>query len=656
MLVCPHCYFENPNNHRFCQKCGLSLTDQACTQCQFPVSFTAENCPQCGAQTGIRWRVVMATPTAEMSILWQNETEYLDAGARYRLLIDDHGQPFTALGKQGDYYFFQGTVIDGQPLQKSVLEVFLNPETELEQYPTDEDPTEEEEHLWHQIGIPKLALPYFQLKQLVPVLPPIHDAWQEADKEVILLSDRSHWQSLSELISEEPLPILQIIYWIKQMLSLWQALSPYHYSQSLLVAENLRGDEDQQFGLGQLYPDSAETPPSLKDLGEIWQKWLENPIQCQLNPLEDLLNQVISGKIESTDELQNQLQALAESQQLADDLPGEALDIDDLPEVLREQLAMAESSVALVDIEDDFEEVTSGPQIPLTYLEGGDEQPTAVLPMQVLSVSDAALTDTGRQRRHNEDFFGLATQISLKQTNQGRKVQGKGLYIVCDGMGGHASGEVASALAVETLLDYFQTHWQGELPDAEIIKEGIFKANQTLYDINQENSTSGSGRMGTTLVMMLVQNTEAAIAHVGDSRIYRINRKWGLEQLTVDHEVGQRAIQNGVEPEIAYSRPDAYQLTQALGPHNNHFIQPEVRYIHLQEDSLFLLCSDGLSDNQLIENHWEGHLQPLISASQSLETGLQKLIDLGNQKNGHDNITAVLVRIKVRPELDDQDW
>ena len=77
---------------------------------------------------------------------------------------------------------------------------------------------------------------------------------------------------------------------------------------------------------------------------------------------------------------------------------------------------------------------------------------------------------------------------------------------------------------------------------------------------------SGSGRMGTTLVMAVVVNHQVVVAHVGDSRLYRLTRQKGLQQITVDHEVGQREIQRGIDPDIAYSRPDAYQLTQALGP------------------------------------------------------------------------------------------
>jgi serine/threonine protein phosphatase PrpC len=236
----------------------------------------------------------------------------------------------------------------------------------------------------------------------------------------------------------------------------------------------------------------------------------------------------------------------------------------------------------------------------------------------------------------------------------GRAVQARGLYILCDGMGGHAAGEVASAMAVDTLKRYFQQNWHDHLPSEDVVREAVRQANQAIYDVNQKNARSGSGRMGTTLVMILIQNTEAVIAHVGDSRVYRLTRKRGLEQLTVDHEVGQREMQRGVEEAIAYARPDAYQLTQALGPRNEQFINPDVQFFELNEDTLFVLCSDGLSDNDLIEAHWQTHLAPLLSSRANLEQGMLQLIELANEHNGHDNITAVLIRVKVRPNFEQQ--
>lgn len=296
-----------------------------------------------------------------------------------------------------------------------------------------------------------------------------------------------------------------------------------------------------------------------------------------------------------------------------------------------------------------------------------DDMPTIVLPMQLSSLEESARTDVGQQREHNEDFFSISTQLIKAERPSGRVVQGRGIYILCDGMGGHAGGEVASQLAVETLQSFFQEYWatqeasqsgigwntlSNQLPPSTIIRKGIHLANQAIYDRNQDDSRMGNGRMGTTLVLVIVCGISVAVAHVGDSRAYRYTRKRGLEQITIDHEVGQREIQRGVDPEVAYSRMDAYQLTQALGPRDESYVEPDVQFMELAEDTLLLLASDGLTDNDLLETHWQTHLDPMMSSQMSLDQGVRQLVDLANEVNGHDNITAIAIRTKVRPNLD----
>jgi hypothetical protein len=187
-----------------------------------------------------------------------------------------------------------------------------------------------------------------------------------------------------------------------------------------------------------------------------------------------------------------------------------------------------------------------------------DDTPTVVLPMQLANLDEAGRTDIGRQRDHNEDCFGIYTQVRKRETPMGKKVQAHNLYILCDGMGGHAGGEVASGIAVETLDLYFREHWEDRLPSASEIRDAVLVATQAIFDANQDGMRSGSARMGTTLVAAIVHNSEVAVVHVGDSRLYRLSRRRGLEQITVDHEVGQREIQRGIDADAAYSRPDAY--------------------------------------------------------------------------------------------------
>ena len=278
-----------------------------------------------------------------------------------------------------------------------------------------------------------------------------------------------------------------------------------------------------------------------------------------------------------------------------------------------------------------------------------EQAPTVAFAMELSRLSQAGGTDIGRRRRHNEDYYGIQSQIIKEETPQNSQSTARGLYIVCDGMGGHSAGEVASAMAVETLQQYFATHWQEELPSEETIREGILLANEKIHEINKEKSRAGAGRMGTTLVMALVKDTEVAIAHVGDSRIYQVNQYGDIIQLTVDHEVGQREIAKGTSPEEAYKMANAYQLTQALGPRKNELVNPEIQYLDIQEDTLLLLCSDGLSDGELIEDFGNTYLTPLLQSKANLEQGVLELIEFANQRHGHDNLTAVVVQMKLRP-------
>jgi protein phosphatase len=241
----------------------------------------------------------------------------------------------------------------------------------------------------------------------------------------------------------------------------------------------------------------------------------------------------------------------------------------------------------------------------------------------------------------------MATQIKLEETPRGQTNSVRGLYILCDGMGGHAGGEVASQMAVDTLKDYFQNQYPDGLPPEEILGDAILKANEAIYTENQQGVRSGVGRMGTTLVMALVVDHQAVVAHVGDSRLYRLTRTQGLEQITVDHEVGQREIERGIDPELAYSRPDAYQLTQALGPREEQFVHPDVQFLDIEEDTVLILASDGLTDNNLLEIFCETQLNPLLNPETPLATAVDGLIALANQHNGHDNITAIVVRAWV---------
>jgi len=266
--------------------------------------------------------------------------------------------------------------------------------------------------------------------------------------------------------------------------------------------------------------------------------------------------------------------------------------------------------------------------------------------LQNIDINYAGKTDVGIQRDRNEDDFAVIFQTrSIEGKSQISDRSQRGLFVLCDGMGGHEGGEVASAIAVNTITEQFRPFWIDTLPGEKKLSEVISNANQAIFDQNESEQRQSLGRMGTTLVMLAIHDLDVAIAHVGDSRIYKVTDKLEpkLEQITRDHEVLNQLLDLGVEFDNAIARPDAHQLTQALGPNPSDRLEPAINFFRLTESSLFLLCSDGLCDNDVVENYWRSHLLPILNQEIDLQTGLDQLIDLGNRLNGHDNLTAVIV-------------
>ncbi|MDF5709882.1 MAG: serine/threonine phosphatase [Nostoc sp. S4] len=664
MLICPQCKFENPNTNKFCQKCGTSLTHRVCPECSTDVPLNALRCHNCGTECGtVFWAIIAqqasgdekdggsgeagevgevnsllspsssSSPSSSWSLSPQiTLSSYLDPQQRYQLL--------DTLPSLENITEVEARVLDCQPYQISPIEAILgNQRSDLVTPSVAAD------------AIPSLAQVYIALEyQGQPGIPPIHDAWQQDDIQVLLIEDRSDWQLLLDLWQEETTSSLKILHWCYQMTQLWAALEPVNCRQSLLELSNLRLDEDQTLALQKLYVESGnsqptanssedaqaqisaipEQPLTIQALGRIWQTLFRQTQRTQFGSVVQMLGDLEAGKIETIAQLRSRLQEIS--------VELEALGTATLPTIEEKHTV-----VPTILQSDEPEDIISKT----------DDMPTVVLAMQLSSLEDAGRTDVGRQRHHNEDYFGIETKTDKAELPKTRILQGHGLYILCDGMGGHAGGEVASELAVTTLRQYFQEHWiTNQLPTENTILEAVYLANEAIYKLNQQDARSGVGRMGTTLVMLLIQDTQAAVAHVGDSRLYRLTRKQGLKQVTVDHEVGQREINRGVEASIAYARPDAYQLTQALGPRDENSINPDVGFFEINEDTLLVLASDGLSDNDLLETHWQTHLEPLLSSGANLERGVTELIDLANQHNGHDNITAILIRAKVRPNLE----
>ncbi len=257
-----------------------------------------------------------------------------------------------------------------------------------------------------------------------------------------------------------------------------------------------------------------------------------------------------------------------------------------------------------------------------------------------MHVHGFAATDVGQQRDHNEDSFMVDDDL--------------GLYIVCDGVGGHAAGEVASALAVETVRDFMKRHRATLKKTAEgavslshvsrLVEEAIQKACQTVYD--QAHSSHEHYGMGTTITLLLRVGDRGIMGHVGDSSLY-MYRNGYVHKLSDDHTFVAELIRNGVlEPENAANSPYSNVLTRALGKTSS--VQVDILELDLIPDDVFMLCSDGLS-NYLNESKELGG----FLGEDELQNVPELLIAIANHRGGSDNITCVIVQACIAEDEDD---
>lgn len=242
------------------------------------------------------------------------------------------------------------------------------------------------------------------------------------------------------------------------------------------------------------------------------------------------------------------------------------------------------------------------------------------------------LTDRGRRRRKNEDAFWVGDDL--------------GVHVVCDGIGGHAAGEVASRMAVNTIRRQLRRRWLwrrigGAAQRGADLAAAIRVANKRIYHTSHQiRDLEG---MGTTVAAIALDRRTVTIAHVGDSRVYRFCARNGLERLTRDHSLLNALIDSGQlkEPEeiAAFGRRNV--IVRSLGTREE--VEPEVTSIPRRPDDIFLICSDGLSD--MISDESIGRL--LHRHRRDLPTAGQILVHAANEAGGRDNITAVLVRGRI---------
>ena len=258
-------------------------------------------------------------------------------------------------------------------------------------------------------------------------------------------------------------------------------------------------------------------------------------------------------------------------------------------------------------------------------------------------------TDTGQVREHNEDACYPETNQAITLAHGQNP-----LAIVCDGIGGQEGGEIAAQLAIETLpreINRSPTTDIEVYPDSYslVLEQAIRVTNDLISQRNDQESRQDRRRMGTTLVMAFAHAEEMYAAHVGDSRIYWITPQ-GCHQVTVDDDLASREVKLGyLLYRDAIQYPNAGALVQALGMSSATNLHPTVQRLIVDQDCVFLLCSDGLSDYDRVEQYWDSEILPLLRGEKTVTAVGESLLQLANQKNGHDNSTIALVYCRVVP-------
>jgi len=250
------------------------------------------------------------------------------------------------------------------------------------------------------------------------------------------------------------------------------------------------------------------------------------------------------------------------------------------------------------------------------------------------ALQTASLSDPGRVRDHNEDCIESRPDI--------------GLYVLADGMGGYNAGEVASGMATSLISDGLAEAWTPDKVDRlsreeamaladRLIREQIARTNTAIFTTSQNNPECAG--MGTTLVVCLFYDDFLTVAHIGDSRLYRL-RGDAMEQVTRDHSLLQEQLDSGlITPEEAKQSQNKNLVTKALGI--DPTVEPELHCYETRPDDIYLLCSDGLND--MVDD--EEIRLTMVTLRQNPTLTVQQLVQAANDGGGRDNISAMLVRV-----------
>jgi serine/threonine protein phosphatase PrpC len=254
----------------------------------------------------------------------------------------------------------------------------------------------------------------------------------------------------------------------------------------------------------------------------------------------------------------------------------------------------------------------------------------------VRKITARGLTDVGLKRDHNEDSFICEDGLEL--------------YVVCDGMGGHASGEVASDLAVHEVVNLVRDRSHaastGHVSEA-LVRDAVSHANERVFVEGMKDAKNEG--MGTTLVALFPREDEIVIAHVGDSRVYRLSQRGELAQLTRDHSLLNEKIDAGeitTKEEIStFAHKNV--ISRALGIRDE--VKVDTRRVPRRPGDIFLLCTDGLTD--LVD---DVDIEAVLEGNRDdLEEALDCLVRMSNARGGKDNITVLAVRVDDEPADDE---
>ena len=250
----------------------------------------------------------------------------------------------------------------------------------------------------------------------------------------------------------------------------------------------------------------------------------------------------------------------------------------------------------------------------------------------MLDLEFAQLTDPGRARKQNEDYLGSV----IPDTRSAASSRGW-LFALADGVGGHDGGEVASRLAIEHVCDGFRASADWESHRA-LLPRLVQKANAVVLDAGITRKRPGAA-MATTLVACALRSDRAVVCHVGDSRCYLV-RRGHAELLTRDHTVANEQIRLGLlSKREAADSPMRHMLTRSLG--GDLFVASDLTEIQVLPGDILVLCSDGLHGAVP-----QAEIELLISDNHDLNVTSQELVAAANQRDGSDNVSVQLIRVR----------